>query len=334
MAIRLAKQDLLQRVLEAVRASGWNAIVLSQAQPFRLSIFDSNTTLVVLCYIWNMTHGGYPRNPNELRIQITGVDLFRIEADVKTLLLGWSEDERMFAGFDVTKHRISMKGRSPSLQVRRETLQTAKIKDFFPQIRGNQENVIAFRPEFFVAYVLELEDFHGVAKRPADTKRLERIATSDSELQIKDVPVGPRRIVMEKIKRKVRDARFRKNVVAAYGFRCAMSDMQLDLLDAAHIIPVEHPKGTDEIRNGLCLSALHHRAFDQGLIGIKRNYSIIFNEERLDRLRALGWDGGESEFKKTCRDEINLPKRKEFYPDRDYLIIGQVLRGWNAKTLT
>lgn len=113
-----------------------------------------------------------------------------------------------------------------------------------------------------------------------------------------------------------------------------MSDMQLDLLDAAHIIPVEHPKGTDETRNGLCLSALHHRAFDQGLIGIKRNYSIIFNEERFDRLRVLGWDGGESEFKKTCRDAINLPKRKEFYPDRDYLILGQVLRGWNAKAFT
>lgn len=130
MASPLAKQDLLQRLLRAVRSSGWNAIVLSQVPPFRLSIFDGNTTLVVLCYIWNMTHGGYPRNPNELRIQITGVDQFRIEDSVKTLVLGWSEEERMFAGFDVTKHLISMKGRSPSLQVRRETLQTAKLKDF------------------------------------------------------------------------------------------------------------------------------------------------------------------------------------------------------------
>ncbi len=331
MAARLGKQDLLQRILWAVRSSGWNAIVLSQTPPFRLSIFDGNTTHVVLCYIWNMTHGGYPRNPNELRIHITGVDQFRVEAGGKTLLLGWNEEERMFAGFDVAKHLIPMKGRSPSLQVRRETLQTAKVKDFFPQIRGNKENVIAFRPEFFVTYVLELEDLHGAAQRPVDIKRLEEIATRDIEWQVKDVPAGPRKTVMEKIKRKVRDARFRKNVIAAYGFRCAMSDMQLDLLDAAHIIPVEHSRGTDETRNGLCLSALHHRAFDQGLIGIKRNYSIIFNEEQFNRLRALGWDGGESEFKKTCRDAINLPKRKEFYPDWDYLILGQVLRGWNEK---
>ena len=253
----------------------------SRISPFRLSIFDGNTTIVVLCYIWNMTHGGYPRNPNELRIQITGVDRFQLEAGVKTLLLGWSEEERMFAGFDVTKHLISMKGRSPSLQVRRETLQTAKIKDFFPQIRGNQENVIAFRPEFFVTYVQELEDLHGAAQRPVDIKRLEKLATSDIEWRVKDLPAGPRRTIMEKITRKVRDARFRKNVLAAYGFRCAMSDIQLDLLDAAHIIPVEHQKGTDETKNGLCLSALHHRAFDQGLIGIKRNYSIIFNEDDL-----------------------------------------------------
>ena len=130
-----------------------------------------------------------------------------------------------------------------------------------------------------------------------------------------------RRTVMEKIKRKVRDARFRKNILAAYGFRCAMSDIQLDLLDAAHIIPVEHPKGTDETRNGLCLSALHHRAFDQGLIGIKRNYSSFLMRNGSTVCGRLGGTA-ESLSSKTCRDAINLPKRKEFYPDRDYLILG------------
>ena len=68
--------------------------------------------------IRNLTHGGYPRNPNELRIQVTGVDHFRIEEGAKTLLLGWEEAEQMFAGFDVSKHLISMVGRSPSLQVK------------------------------------------------------------------------------------------------------------------------------------------------------------------------------------------------------------------------
>ena len=132
----------------------------------------------------------------------------------------------------------------------------------------------------------------------------------------------------------MRDARFRKNVLTAYKFRCAASDMQLDLLDAAHIIPVEHIKGTDELKNGLCLSAIHHRAFDRGLLGIKRDYSIVFNEDRFGALRAIGWDWGENDFKKSCRDRINLPARSEFYPDPEYLIVGQVLRGWNPKHLS
>ena len=118
----------------------------------------------------NLTHGGYPRNPNELRIQVTGVDRFRVEEGAKTLLLGWEQEEQMFAGFDVTKHLISMSGRSPSLQVRRETVNEAKTKAFFPQTRDNQEIVIAFRPDFFTAYVQELEELHKTAQQPGELR--------------------------------------------------------------------------------------------------------------------------------------------------------------------
>src|SRR5271157_3716753 len=103
MPARISKSDLLQRILSAVKASGWNVIVLTPEHPFKLSIFRADQRIAVLCYTWNLTHGGYPRNPNELRIQITGVDRFRIEEGTKTLLLGWGEEEQMFAGFDVTK---------------------------------------------------------------------------------------------------------------------------------------------------------------------------------------------------------------------------------------
>src|ERR1700728_5444434 len=107
MAVRISKANLLQRLIAAATASGWSAIILSSEHPFKLSLFRGDQRIVVRCYIWNLTHGGYPRNPNELRIQITGVDHFRVEEGMKTLLLGWAEDEQMFAGFDVTKHLIS-----------------------------------------------------------------------------------------------------------------------------------------------------------------------------------------------------------------------------------
>jgi len=329
MATRITKLGLLQRIIAAVEASGWSAIVLSPERPLKLSIFRGDQRVVVLCYIWNLTHGGYPRNPNELRIQITGVeDRFRVEPGAKTLLLGWGEDEKMFAGFDVAKHLISMHGRSPSLQVRRETLSEAETKSFFPQTRDNEEIVIAFRPDFFAAYVQELEELHKTAQQPEELRQLQRIANTDMGREISDIPPGPRKTVLEQINRKVRDARFRKNVLTAYGFRCAVSGIQLDLVDAAHIIPVEHARGTDELKNGICLSALHHRAFDVGLIGIKKDYSVILNEKRMSQLRSVGWDGGAMEFKSSLRDQILLPARRGHYPDPDYLVFGQRLRGW------
>lgn len=239
----------------------------------------------------------------------------------------------MFAGFDSTKHLAPMVGRSPSLQVRRETLAEGKAKGFYPQTRDNQEIVVAFRPDFFAAYVEELEALHNTAQHPEDLAQLERIAASETEVEIRDIPAGPRRTVLEQIKRKMRDTRFRKNVLAAYGNRCAVSGMQLDLVDAAHIIPVEHERGTDEIKNGLCLSALHHRAFDLGLFGIKRGYGVVVNERRLGELRGIGWDGGESEFRASLRDHINLPARSALYPDPEYLLFGQQLRGWPVRLL-
>jgi putative restriction endonuclease len=330
---KVSKSEMLTDVLMAIQASGWNAIVLNSGHPFRISMYRGDNRVIFLCYIWNLTHGGYPRDPNELRIQVTGVDRFTIESGSKTLVLGYGEDEKMFAGFDVTKHRISMSGRSPSFQIRRETLHHAKTTEFYPQIRQNNEIAIAFLPEFFATYVNELEALHGSAQHPQDVLAVRQIAdTNTTDLQ--DVPAGPRRTVVEEIQRKVRDTRFRKNVLATYGYRCAASDIQLDLLDAAHIIPVEHERGTDETKNGLCLSAIHHRAFDNGLLGIKRNYSIVFHDENFTKLRAIGWDGGEKAFRESCRDAINLPSRREFYPDPDYLVFGQVLRGWNARHLS
>src|SRR2546423_5772004 len=99
MATRISKPDLLQRIISATRASGWSTIVLSSGHPFRFSLFLGDQRIIVICYIWNLTHGGYPRDPNELRIQITGVHRFHVQEEEQALLLGLGEDQEMFCGF-------------------------------------------------------------------------------------------------------------------------------------------------------------------------------------------------------------------------------------------
>lgn len=70
-----------------------------------------------------------------------------------------------------------------------------------------------------------------------------------------------------------RDPDFRRAVLRAYEYRCAMCgwDGQLETvaigIDAAHVRWWAYG-GPDELTNGLALCALHHRAFDRGVVGV------------------------------------------------------------------
>jgi putative restriction endonuclease len=69
-----------------------------------------------------------------------------------------------------------------------------------------------------------------------------------------------------------REARFRDDVLAAYGHRCSISGLAVGtspsraygLVDAAHIRPVGS-HGADLVSNGLALTPTLHRMFDKGL---------------------------------------------------------------------
>ena len=72
---------------------------------------------------------------------------------------------------------------------------------------------------------------------------------------------------------------FRQAVLSAYDFKCCITGLAAkELLVASHIVPWR----TDSShrlnpRNGLCLSALHDRAFDQGLITISENFHLLLS---------------------------------------------------------
>ena len=74
----------------------------------------------------------------------------------------------------------------------------------------------------------------------------------------------------------VRGANFRDAVLAAYGGRCAISQIpEPRLLDAADIVmDADEQLGQPIVSNGLPLTKLHHAAFDAHLIGIDPDYRI------------------------------------------------------------
>ena len=72
------------------------------------------------------------------------------------------------------------------------------------------------------------------------------------------------------IKTRVNQSLFRKVVLATYNNKCCITGLaQPELLIASHIIPWSvNEKERLNPSNGICLNALHDKAFDSGLIAI------------------------------------------------------------------
>lgn len=74
---------------------------------------------------------------------------------------------------------------------------------------------------------------------------------------------------------------FRAAVLTSYENRCALTGLAIpELLTASHIIPwsVDEKRRADP-RNGICLNALHDRAFDRGLITFEDNLRVLVSHQ-------------------------------------------------------
>lgn len=68
---------------------------------------------------------------------------------------------------------------------------------------------------------------------------------------------------------------FRARVLRAYGEACAMCRLRhAELLDAAHILPDTHPRGTPVVPNGLALCKIHHAAYDRNILGVRPDLQV------------------------------------------------------------
>jgi hypothetical protein len=105
----------------------------------------------------------------------------------------------------------------------------------------------------------------GLTALEADHITPAELAVVSGDLEL---PAGTERQAVVKLR--VNQVRFRRWVLASYGGQCCITGLQEPkLLIASHIVPwAESPAHRLNPRNGLCLSPLYDRAFDQGLITI------------------------------------------------------------------
>ncbi len=116
-------------------------------------------------------------------------------------------------------------------------------------------------------------------------------------------------------KKRNHQAWFSSRTKSAYGHRCAFSGLTLSrLLVGAHILP-DAEDGPAIVTNGICMSTLHHTAFDAHLIGVDTDCRVhVARSVRDGRdgplLQSLkGLDGA----------RLRLPLRPEDRPEREFL---------------
>jgi hypothetical protein len=102
----------------------------------------------------------------------------------------------------------------------------------------------------------------------------------DAEEQLipEDFTGETRKVVTEQ---RIKHSFFRRAVLSSYRGRCCMSGLsESRLLVASHIVPWSKDKANRlNPSNGLCLSAIHDRAFDKGLITISDDMRVVVSEE-------------------------------------------------------
>ena len=109
---------------------------------------------------------------------------------------------------------------------------------------------------------------------------------------------------------------FRARVLLAYESRCALCRLRHPpLLDAAHIRE-DSEGGEPIVPNGMAMCAIHHRAFDANVLGVRPDYKI---EVRHDVLSEIDGPTLTHALQGVHGQVIILPHRPAERPNRDLL---------------
>lgn len=119
------------------------------------------------------------------------------------------------------------------------------------------------------------------------------------------------------VKLRVNQSFFRQRVLSAYEFRCCVTGLtNRPLLVASHIVPwAEDAAHRLNPRNGLCLNALHDRAFDRGLMWVESDFVVRLSS----KLRAVTDDSKQTVDWLLSFDGKPLLLPKSFQPNQEFL---------------
>lgn len=324
--ILMSREQLRFLLLDRLRDYSEASLFVSGENPYKFE-FNGKTFWT---FVGNI-HSAGRLDPDESRIQVPGQVLNRFKRlaarGMSTCVLGYHAESDVISAWD--PRRFVKRGGDPtrfSLYSRFSVHRRARRHGASIYETDLRERVASFQSQYLGLYAENVERFHDISERGL-LKTLDKYGAVGVSTGGKS-----QEITVERKKFKVthtryqRDPAFRNQVLRAYGGKCAICGIQLGLVEAAHIVPHAHPRSSDNVGNGVSLCALHHKAYDTGLIYFDIDYRTRINSERAGYLKKTGQDGGINWFRGQRKKFISLPTAISNRPKRENIRLGNRIR--------
>ena len=322
----LRPAELFQAVVDACRHRTDAVLYVEGQNPYTLSVDGQTVTI----FAANVSRA-YRIDPDEYRIQCPGDLPQELERQAENgravFVMGYNADSDTFSAWEPGLFvRRSRRTQRFSLYTRLSSHLRASADGLAIYRDSTGQNVLQFRSQFLGLYLAHSEAMHQATER--DLRRIVAAyrETRSGAISKKSVSVAKRRIEVTH-SQYARSPQFRQAVLNAYGNCCAMCGIQLELIEAAHLVPHAHPRGLDVVPNGVALCNLHHKSLDTGLLYIDAGYSIRTNSVRLGYLARMQRTEGLRRFERQLRTRIALPQDPADFPLRENIELGNQLRG-------
>lgn len=202
-------------------------------------------------------------------------------------------------------------GRSPASVARK----LGNFGAFDPELKKKGISGLTHASKLDKAIWDEFNSDWGALVLEAESIRQQMTGQSDQLIDLRiPVATGPteRQAI---VKQRIHQDFFRASVLAAYNQQCCVCRIpHLEILIASHIIPWNVRDDTRvNPENGLCLCATHDRAFDQGLLAVATNFTVMLCQ-RLEKADDLA---SKTVFRAYDGKHIFLPDR--FVPRNEFL---------------
>jgi putative restriction endonuclease len=329
---QLSARVLYSKLKAAIPNAAWQTSP-DELAPAEVIIPDLGRVLI---YLWTLTpdrsRQGRPLGEHKIQMIGDGHQRGRHEdmiflSDAETVLAGFSPDYGVFVVWEARYHHLYAYSRN--VQVREHLLEEARrtgwAVDQPRQITNGREVRGAVSPGNLARYIRLAREANArgltAERKEAFLIDFGRDFPNDNEPRSTPVFLRERELVT----RATRDITFAPKIKMAFGYRCGVCSTQLDIVEAAHIIPISEEESADEVWNGICLCPNHHTLFDSGLLLIRDNLEITFNIEVVQFLQAEGRAEGVDDL--LARYRSSHLREPSFWHDAD-------LRGQMRAALT